>query len=98
MAKIILNNEEFNFSDYSRNIQFDNGVPKGSGQIGYLTGADVSERLIPFGNTTITSIIIKKDDNTIIYSLEDIEAKITSIDEVFNGFDEVYTNLIFQFN
>lgn len=98
MSTITLNNEEFNFTSYNRNTYFSADSMSSSGYIGGLEGANLATRLQALAQTSITSITIKKEDETVIYSLQDIDAHITNIDESYNGIDMVITNLNLQFN
>lgn len=98
MAKIIFNNEEFQFGGYNRNIYFSNDTITSTGYVNMITGENVANRLQELMNDPITSIAIKKDDDTIIYSLDNLQAQITNIDESFNGNDQVVTNLGLKFD
>ena len=97
MAKIILNNEEFDFSGYNRSIYFSDENMTSNGYISNLRGTNVTNRLSDLAQETITSITIKKD-NDVIYELDDIDAKINTMDESYNGDDAVITNVNIQFN
>ena len=97
MAKIILNEQEFDFDGYSRNTYFNDNTISSTGYIGNIQGANAANALAELGEDTITSISIKVDED-IIYNLTDIDARITSIDESFNGVDRVNTNINLQFN
>lgn len=98
MAKIIFNNEEFQFGGYNRNIYFSNDTITSTGYVNMITGTNVANRLQELMNDPITSIVIKKDDDTVIYSLDNLQAQITNIDENFNGNDQVVTNLGLKFD
>ena len=97
MAKIILNNEEFDFSGYNRSIYFSDENMTSNGYISNLRGTNVANRLSDLAQETITSITIKKD-NDVIYELDNIDAKINTMDESYNGDDAVITNVNIQFN
>ena len=98
MAKIVLNNEEFGFQGYNRNTYFNGENITSTGYITGLSGSDLPARLEALAESALTSIIIKKEDNTVIYSLTNLNAKINSIDENYNGIDAVLTSLNLQFN
>lgn len=98
MAKIILNNEEFNFLGYNRNTYFTGDSMSSTAYITTMSGDNLNSKLQSLAQDSIESIVIKMEDNTIIYSLDNINAKINSIDESYNGVDAVNTNLNLQFN
>ena len=98
MAKIILNNEEFDFQGYSRNTYFNEDTMSGTGYISGVSGSNLATRIQALAFQPITSITIKKSDDTVIYSLENIDVKIQSVDEAYNGVDMVITNLNLIFN
>lgn len=98
MAKIILNDEEFSFQGYNRNTYFNEDSMNSNAYISTLRGPNLASRLQALAESTITSISIKKEDETVIYSLTNISAKINSIDESYNGDDAINTNLNIQFN
>ena len=97
MAKIILNNEEFDFQGYNRNTYFNNENLSSNAYISGLNGENLNARLVALAQTTIGSLIIKNDDK-VIYSLENIHAKVMNIDENFNGTDMININLNLQFD
>lgn len=97
MAKIILNEQEFDFDGYTRNTYFNDDSISSSGYIGNIQGANVANALAGLGEDGITSISIKVGEN-VIYNLTNINAHITSIDESFNGVDKVNTNINLLFN
>lgn len=98
MAKIILNNEEFNFDGYTRNAYFNTGTENNNNvYINNIRGNNLNTRLQELLENDITSIAIKVDDQ-IIYTLSDIHAKIYSMDEAYNGVNAVTTNINIQFN
>lgn len=98
MAKIILNNEEFDFQGYNRNTYFNGDSITSTGYVNGLTGTNLAQRLYALAEEPLTSIAIKKDDDTVIYTLANLNAKVNSIDENYNGIDAVLTNLNLQFN
>lgn len=98
MAKIILNNEEFNFLGYNRNTYFTGDSMNSTAYITTMSGDNLNSKLQSLAQNSIESIVIKMEDNTVIYSLNNIDAKINSIDESYNGIDAVNTNLNIQFN
>ncbi len=97
MAKIILNNDEFDFLGYNRNIYLNGEDIVSTGYISSISGDNLDSKLNILMQETIESIIIKKD-NDIIYSINNLNAKIVSIDESYNGDDAINTNLNLQFN
>lgn len=99
MAKIILNDEEFAFSGYSRTTYFNaDETISSSGYIGDLRGNNLATRISALAQEPITFLSIEKDDGTEIYTLNNINAKINSMDESYNGTDMIMTNLNLQFN
>lgn len=97
MATIILNNSlEFEFSDYIRNTYFNNDGITSEGYINNIKGNNISVQLYELSEETITSIQIKKD-NEIIYTLPNINANLTNINEGYNG-ERVYINIALRFN
>lgn len=97
MAKIILNNEEFDFNGYNRNTYFHDDSISSTAYISDLRSIDLANRLKTLSQTTITSLQITVN-NEVIYNLADIDAKMTSMDEAFNGVDTINTNVNLQFN
>ncbi len=97
MATMIFNDTlEFEFNDYSRNTYFNGSSITSEGQINGILGANISTELDDFANVPITSIQIKKEDE-IVYSLQDINATLASINEGYNG-SNVYTNITLHFH
>lgn len=97
MAKIILNENEFDFDSYTRNTYFNENSISSTAYIGKIHGADLANTLAELGTEAITSISITVNDEP-IYTLSNIDAHITSMDESFNGVDQIHTNLNLQFN
>lgn len=97
MAKIILNNEEFNFLGYNRNTYFNGDTIQSNAYISALDGENLPTRLQTLAEDTITSIKIKVNDE-IIYNLTNLDAKISNFDEAFNGSDAVNTNVNINFS
>jgi hypothetical protein len=97
MAKIILNEQEFDFDGYGRNTYFNEGGMSSNGYINNLRHSNLANILTDLSETTITSIVITVE-NEPIYNLSNINAHITSIEEAFNGTDRITTNLNLQFN
>ena len=102
MAKIILNNEEFNFDGYTRNTFFgaDAANEESLTSNAYITGLkgeNLITRLNALSYTPITSlqIVVGRE---VIYALSDITARFTSMDESFNGNDAMNVNLNIKFN
>jgi len=97
MATMIFNESlEFEFGDYSRNTYFGGETISSDGYVNNIQGANIAAELEDFANEPITSIQIKKD-NEVIYNLTDIDARLTSINEGYNG-DRMYTNIVLHFN
>lgn len=97
MATMIFNDTlEFEFNDYSRNTYFNGNSITSEGYINGILGANISTELDDFANVPITSIQIKKEDE-IVYSLQDINATLASINEGYNG-SNVYTNITLRFH
>ena len=83
MSKIILNNEEFNLSSYNKNTYYTGEVISSTGSC-QLTDADI-DTLNTMAQGKITSIQIVNDNNQTVYDLNDIDAKIDSINEYYSG-------------
>ena len=98
MAKIIINDIEFDFTGYSRSTYFSEDSINSNGYVGGLNAEGLNEKLEALAQTSITSISIKRDDDTVIYSIENLDAKIISIEESYNGMDSMNTNINLQFN
>jgi hypothetical protein len=99
MAKIILNNEEFVFTNYNRNTYFNEEEITSNGYINGISGENARSRLDALGQETITSIAIKNNYDITIYSLENIEANVTNIDESYaDGQDNITISLNIKFN
>lgn len=98
MAKIILNNEEFDFTNYNRTTYFSENTITGNGYIGGLKGTDLTTRLETLARNPITSLSIKTDDSRVIYSLNNINATINNMDENYDGVSDVNIGLNIQFN
>lgn len=96
MATIILNETSFALNTFNRNTNFSNDSINSYAyfSINYDNSA---EALYELGESTITSIVIKNSMNETIYELNNINAKINSIDENLNG-EEIYVNVNIQFN
>ena len=97
MAKIVLNEQAFDFDSYTRNTYFNGESITSSAYIGNMRGADLANTLAELGTEAITSISITVNDEP-IYTLSNINAHINSMDESFNGVDQINTNLNLQFN
>lgn len=98
MAKIILNDKEFTFTTYNRNTSFFETGMSSSGSIYNLKSEDATSILEDLAETTITYLAIINNEET-IYELENINAKITSIDESYNEIDGIViinVNLVFN--
>ena len=98
MAKIILNNEEFDFSNFNRTTTFSEGSINSSGSIGGIQGTNVHTRLETLAQNPITSLSIKVGDNSIIYSLNDINARINNIEEYYDVLESINVGLNIQFS
>ena len=96
MSTVILNSNEFEFSYYNRNTYFNETGLSSTATISGLKGTNVADTLTSLAEDTISLIQIKKDNN-IIYSLEDINAKIQSFDESYDG-NNFNVNLNINFN
>lgn len=96
MTIIALNSEEFEFSYYSRNTYFNNSEISSNASISGLKGNDIANTLTALAQDTITTIQIKKD-NVVIYSLDNISAKIQSFEESYDGYN-FNVNLNINFN
>ena len=94
MTTIKFNNTEFEVEAYSRNTYFNGETIASSGSCTLKTN-DIAE-LNTLMETTITFIQIKYDD-TVIYTLEDIDAKIDSINEYLTG-DRISITISMTFN
>lgn len=97
MAKIILNSTEFDFDGYNRNTYFSDDSINSTAYISNLRCQDLANVLTTLTEEPITSIEIEVDDEP-IYTLSNINARVSSMDESFNGVDKVNTNLNLQFN
>lgn len=96
MDVIILNNDLENpieITNYGRNISFDeNGNMSSSG---YFNGKGEASKVTGYGSSPITSIVIKHQGE-VCYSLTDINALITNVNEyVDNGNVTLTANLTF---
>lgn len=98
MATIILNGEEeFTFTDYSRYINFEGETTTDTASISNMNGANASARLYALAQDPITSLQIKNNDN-VIYTLDNLNGSITNIYEGYTGGDSVTANLNLKFN
>lgn len=97
MATITLNSQEFIFTDYSRTVNFGGEHISDSAYINNISGLDVSTRLRALGEDTITSLVIKYNDE-VIYSLTNLNAQIISITEGYSGGETVTTGINIRFN
>lgn len=95
MDVIILNNDLENpieITNYGRNISFDNNDITSTG---YFNGQDVASKVTKYGNSPITSIIIKHQGE-VYYNLTNINAYITNVSEYAdNGIVNLTVNLTF---
>ncbi len=96
MNKIKFNNTEFEVLNYSKNTYFNEGSMSSNASCAIKTD-DVSN-LHTFGLTPITSIEITHDD-TVIYTLDNIHARVSNIGEYLET-DHININidLIFDMN
>ena len=94
MNTIKLNNTTFEIENYNRNTYFGGETINSTGSCS-LTNADIAD-VNELGSTTITTLQIYHD-NTLIYDLQDINAKIDSINEYLNG-DRVSISVSFTFS
>lgn len=82
MNKIKFNNTEFEVETYSKTTYFNGETITSNGSCNVVTSNVAS--LNSLAQNEITSIQITHDDN-LIYDLNDISAKIDSINEYFTG-------------
>lgn len=95
MSKIKLNNTEFEFDSYNKNTYY-GGETVSSNANCSLLNVDMAD-LSALAETTITSIEIRNNENTLVYDLKNINAKIDSINEYYNGMTmAISVNMIFQ--
>lgn len=96
MAKIKLNDTQFNLLGYSKNTYF-NQESISSNATCNVSLADI-DVLNELAEDTITSIQIYNNENTLIYNLDNINARIESLNEYLNGDRiDINVNLIFSF-
>lgn len=94
MNIIKFNNEEFEVESYNKNTNFSGEIITSNGYCS-LRNANMAN-LTALAQTTITSIEIVHD-GTSIYKIENLNAKINSIDENFGG-DRMFVNINLVFN
>jgi len=97
MYTIFLNETFFTINNFSRNTYFqDDGTFTSNGYFNLNNTNDVVASLHALAQDSITSLVIKRGENT-IYDAGEIDAKIQSIDENLN-MDEVNINVNIKFN
>lgn len=95
MSKIIFNNVEFDVESYNKSTYFGGSMMNSNANCS-LPNADISA-LNELAETIITSIQIKREDNTVIYDLQDIHARIDNTSEYLNGDRmNINVNLVFD--
>lgn len=94
MNKIKFNNVEVTLEGYNRTTYFSDGSISSNGSCNIITD-DMTE-LNELAQDTITSIQIYSND-TLIYDLQDIDAKINTISEYLNG-DRISISISLVFN
>jgi len=95
MSKIKLNNTEFEFDSYNKNTYY-GGEAVSSTASCSLLNVDMAD-LSDLAETTITSIEIRNNENTLVYDLKNINAKIDNINEYYNGMSmAISVTMIFQ--
>ena len=95
MNTMILNDVSFPVAYFSRQTHFDGQALSSNAYIN-LTAPFDAQAIIALGQETITSLIIKHDNET-IYELNDIEARIVSFDENLNE-NTINANINIQFS
>ena len=96
MMTLILNGTaRIPIQNYSRNIYIDNGIVH-SGSNFSCTGDNIVDALVRIAVSPITSIEILNDE-TSIYDLDDLNAKLTNITEtVYDGTINVSAQITFN--
>lgn len=95
MYKISLNDKQFDIDNYNKSTNFNNGMIDSNIFISLIT-KDITE-LNKLAEETITSIQIAMENGNVIYTLEDIEAKVSNINEFLSG-DHININLNLTLN
>lgn len=99
MNTVIFNNDTehaLELNSYNRNTTFNDEQINSTAYITLRANSSTMEYLSSFTQTNITSIILTHD-NDIVYQLNNISARITSIDEYLNN-DYVQMNINFIFD
>lgn len=98
MSTIIFNNKSFPVTSYNRNTSFYNNTMQSEGSASLYISGELINDLYSLSEDNITSIQIANDEE-VIYSLSNVNAKLTRIDENYNEYgDNVVTNINLQFN
>ena len=88
MAKIRFNkdnNNIFPISSFNRNSTFSDGQMTSYAYISAESSAKISKAVQQYGISGISSIDIYDDANTAIYSLDNLAARVSALDETLNG-------------
>ena len=82
MAKIYLNEAEYTVRSFSRSTSFVNNTINSYGYCSLERGTENANDIYALALSPITSLIIKTDDDELIYDAGQISAQINNIDEV----------------
>ena len=99
MNTVIFNNDTehaFELSSYNRNTTFNGEQINSTAYMTLRADSSTIEYISSFIQTNITSIILTHDSD-VVYQLNNISARITSIDEYLNN-DYVQMNINFIFD
>lgn len=97
MVTIKLNNDnelEYTIINYNRNITLENGALQSTGYV-HIINKNLDDLTLLL-DTTITSIQLKID-NEVALNLQNISAKVNSINESLSG-DRIIINVNMEFN
>jgi hypothetical protein len=94
MTKLVLNNQAtnaFEIRSYSRNTSFEDGSMNSYIYINMSGSVDLSP-LNEIGMNGVTSIALLNDNNETFYNLNNINGRITSIDETLED-NSIFVNM-----
>lgn len=97
MATIIINDSTFQLTGFNRSTAFTDDTISSYAYLSITYDNNASAAIHQIAEGAITSIVIKNSNNETIYTLSDINAKISNIDEILNG-DVITVSVNLQFN
>lgn len=96
MFKLFLNNEEFELTFFNHQISIKGNDKESNAMCNIKNKNDAFNVINNLTETSITSFVVKNDNNVEIYNLNNINAHITNINAYLNN-DEVSLDITLTF-